>query len=49
MCYWNAKGMRSPTAGGYAIAPIEIPNAYCISMSSSILTTALATKTWAVC
>ncbi|WP_339382254.1 hypothetical protein [Nostoc flagelliforme] len=49
MCCWNARGMRSPTAGGYTIAPIETPNAYCISMSFSILTTALATKAWAIC
>ncbi|MEH1815253.1 MAG: hypothetical protein V7L09_22950 [Nostoc sp.] len=34
-----ARGMRSPTAGGYAIAPTQAPNAYC-TMSSSILTTA---------
>ncbi|MEH2172883.1 hypothetical protein [Nostoc sp.] len=46
MWYWNARGMRSPTVGGYAIAPIEIPNAYCIFMSSSILSAALATKIW---
>ncbi|WP_190919831.1 hypothetical protein [Nostoc sp. FACHB-892] len=39
MWYWNARGMRSPTAGGYAIAPTEIPNAYCILTSSANLLT----------
>ncbi|MDZ8185044.1 MAG: hypothetical protein RMX96_09335 [Nostoc sp. ChiSLP02] len=45
----NAMRMRSPTAGGYAIALTEILNTYCISISFRTLTTALAIETWLIC